>query len=567
MTKVTFNNYQYTRPDVEQMRKKMQTLLNEFSKADSKDKQNQLIAAINEHRSEFDSMWNLAHIRHTIDTNDEAYEKENDFFNDNLPKFQLIINEYYKCLVNSDYKDELKGYWGQQLFRIAEMTSKTVSDEIVDDLALENKLGSDYGKLCASAKIDFEGKEYNLAGLQPFMQSNDRAVREKAYKAFWNFFAENMEQFDEIYDKQVKVRHAMATKLGYKNFVEMGYDRMLRSDYRREQVAQFRDAVLKYIVPFATELRKRQVKRIGVDRLKAYDVGYHFKTGNPTPKGSPEWIVQKGKKMYNELSPETGNFFSFMLDRDLLDLVNKKGKAGGGYCTYISKEKSPFIFSNFNGTSHDIDVLTHEAGHAFQVFESRNYELPEYNWPTYEACEIHSMSMEFFTWPWMDEFFENDTTKYKYSHLASAILFIPYGVCVDEFQHWVYDNPEASAEERRAAWSDLEKKYLPHLDYDGIPYLENGGMWQKQGHIFQMPFYYIDYTLAQICAVQFWAKAQENKEASFEDYLRLCRAGGTRSFLELVDFANLESPFKHETIKNAVESIKTYLDNIDDLKL
>lgn len=567
---MTFNNYQYNRPNVEDLSNKIHDLLDAFNNAQSKDEQNKLIAEINTHRNQLESMWNLANIRHTINTKDETYEQENDFFNANMPKFQVIVNEYYDALVNSKYKEGLKNQWGAQLFRIAEMRSNTISEEVVADLAQENKLGSKYQKLKASAKIDFEGKEYNLAGLSPIMQSNDRNVRAKATTAFWSFFEENKNEFDSIFDDLVKTRNTIAQKLGYSNFVELGYDRMLRSDYRRDEVAKFRAAVLKYIVPYASELRERQAKRIGLDKASFmhYDVGYHFKSGNPTPKGSPEWIVEQGKKMYNELSPETSTFFSFMLDRNLLDLENKKNKAGGGYCTYISTEKSPFIFSNFNGTSHDIDVLTHEAGHAFQVFESRKFELPEYNWPTFEACEIHSMSMEFFTWPWMEGFFKEDTEKYKFSHLESAILFIPYGVCVDEFQHWVYDNPNATPTERNATWSALEKKYLPHLNYGDNEFLAQGGMWQKQGHIYEMPFYYIDYTLAQICALQFWNKAEnEDRANSFSDYLRLCKAGGSRSFLELVEFANLDSPFEEATIKDAIANVRTYLNAVDDMKL
>jgi M3 family oligoendopeptidase len=271
--------------------------------------------------------------------------------------------------------------------------------------------------------------------------------------------------------------------------------------------------------------------------------------------------------MYSELSPETKEFFDFMIENQLMDLISKKGKAGGGYCTYISKYKAPFIFSNFNGTSGDVDVLTHEAGHAFQVYSSRNYETPEYNFPTYEACEIHSMSMEFFTYPWMNLFFEEEVDKYKYFHLSEALLFIPYGVTVDEFQHFVYENPNATPRERKSAWRAIERKYLPHRNYEANEYLEKGGWWHQQGHIFETPFYYIDYTLAQICAFQFFKKATENREKAWSDYLRLCKAGGSASFLELVKLANLVSPFENGCIASVIDHIEAYLNNIDDTKL
>ena len=407
----------------------------------------------------------------------------------------------------------------------------------------------------------FEGKERNLSELEPFMQSQDRSMRKKTYEAYSNFFKENEAKFDEIYDKLVKVRHKIAKKLGYKNFVEVGYMRMQRSDYNAEMVATYREQVLKYIVPVAEKLKKRQAERLGLKELKYYDEPIKFLTGNAVPKGDYKHILNNAKTMYKELSEETNEFFNFMLDHELMDLLSKKGKAGGGYCTYISKYKSPFIFSNFNGTSGDIDVLTHEAGHAFQTYLSRSLEIPEYAFPTSEAAEIHSMSMEFLTWPWMNLFFEEQEQKYKFAHLSEAITFIPYGVTVDEFQHYVYENPEATPEERKLAWRKIEKKYLPGKDYEDNDFYNRGGFWFKQGHIFQVPFYYIDYTLAQVCAFQFWIKSHENRENAWKDYLALCKEGGSKPFLELLKVANLKNPFEEGCMKKVVEPLEEWLDN------
>jgi M3 family oligoendopeptidase len=342
---------------------------------------------------------------------------------------------------------------------------------------------------------------------------------------------------------------------------------MMRTDYDAEMVANFRNQVKDFIVPIATKLKERQQERIGVDQLKYYDEGFNFQSGNAIPKGNPEWIIENGQKMYEDLSKETGAFFSYMQENKLMDLVAKKGKAGGGYCTFIENYKAPFIFSNFNGTSGDIDVLTHEAGHAFQVYSSRHFEIPEYYWPTYESAEIHSMSMEFFTWPWMELFFKEDTDKYKFTHLSSALLFLPYGVSVDEFQHWVYENPTAAPSERKRQWREIEKKYLPHKNYDGNVYLENGGFWQRQGHIYNSPFYYIDYTLAQICAFQFWKRSIENREEAWADYVKLCNLGGSLSFTKLVKAANLISPFEDGCVESVVGVIEQWLNSVEDQKL
>ena len=280
--------------------------------------------------------------------------------------------------------------------------------------------------------------------------------------------------------------------------------------------------------------------------------------------GTPDDILRGADTMYSELSKDTDRFFQFMRSNNLMDLVNRENKATGGYCTYIDGYKSPYIFSNFNGTSGDIDVLTHEAGHAFQVFLSRNKTITEYNWPTYEACEIHSMSMEFFTWKWMPLFFGEDADKYYFSHMSSALQFLPYGVAVDEFQHFVYENPTATPSVRNQKWREIEQKYLPHRQYDGNTFLENGGFWQKQNHIFASPFYYIDYTLAEICAFQFWKKDRENHQKAWTDYVRLCKAGGSMSFLKLVDLANLRSPFEDGCVESVVGDITNWLDSIDD---
>jgi M3 family oligoendopeptidase len=395
----------------------------------------------------------------------------------------------------------------------------------------------------------------------------DRSERKAAQEAITRFFEENEKEFDEIYDELVKTRHQIAQKLGYKNYVQLGYDRLSRTDYDSKLVENYRKQVLEDIVPVATKLRERQQKRLQLSETKYYDEALEFLTGNATPKGEAEWIIENGQKMYREMSGETNEFFSFMLEHELLDLVAKKGKAGGGYCTYISKYKSPFIFSNFNGTSGDVDVLTHEAGHAFQVYCSREYKVPEYACPTLDACEIHSMSMEFFAWPWMKLFFNEDEEKYKFSHMSGALMFIPYGVLVDEFQHWVYENPDATPKQRKAVWRELEQKYLPHRDYADNDFLNRGGFWFKQGHIFNLPFYYIDYTLAQVCALQFWVKANEDRAAAWKDYLTLCQAGGSKSFLQLVELARLNNPFVDGCVKAAIEPIQQWLDSVNDALL
>ncbi|WP_339314250.1 M3 family oligoendopeptidase [Paenibacillus sp. FSL R10-2734] len=562
-----FDDYRYERPDVEKFKQDFNTLLKDLNDTSPLEVQKASITAINKLRNEFDTMQTLVSVRHSINTTDEFYKAEQDFMDEIGPVVQEYITDYYKALVHSKYRAEFEKEWGAQLLQLAEVSLRTFSPEIIEDLQLENKLSTEYSQLIASAKILFEGEERTLPQLAPFELSTDRDMRKSASEARFGFMSEHEAEFDRIYDELVKVRDRIAKKLGYSDFVQLGYDRMMRTDYNAEMVANFRKQVLEYIVPVSQQLKNRQTERLGLDELKYYDENFSFKTGNATPKGDPDWIVANGKKMYKELSPETDEFFNFMLDNNLVDLVSKKGKQGGGYCTYFSQYQAPFIFSNFNGTSGDIDVLTHEVGHAFQVYESRNINVPEYAFPTYEACEIHSMSMEFFAWPWMDLFFEEDADKYRFNHLSDSLQFIPYGVSVDEFQHFVYSNPEATPAERKQAWRDIEKKYLPHRNYEGNTYLEQGGFWHKQGHIFASPFYYIDYTLAQLCAFQFWKRSNEDFKTAWSDYLELCQAGGSKSFIKLVELAGLTSPFEDGCISSVIGDIEGWLNSINDKEL
>ena len=558
-----FSDYVYEKIDIKKVEKDILDLLLEFEQSNTFEQQVDIINRVNSVRNHFETMHVIVSIRYSINTTDVFYEKENEYMDEISPIYESLINKYYKIIIKSKFRSNLEEKYGKHFFNLIDVNLRTFNDDVIVDLQNENKLNTSYRKLRASAKILFDGKERNLSQMIPFTQSVNRDTRIKAQKLVTKFFEDNENEFDEIYDKLVKLRHKMAIKLGYDNFVKLAYDRLGRTDYDDVMVENYRLQVFNEIVPIYLNLRKNQAKRLKLDSFKYYDEPLNYLSGNAMPKGNSEWILENGKKMYSELSKETNEFFKFMVDRELLDLESKKGKSGGGYCTFINDKKAPFIFSNFNGTSGDIDVLTHEAGHAFQVYMSRNYELPEYTWPTLEACEIHSMSMEFLTWPWMESFFKEDTKKYKHSHLSGALLFIPYGVTVDEFQHYIYKNPNISPNERKKKWREIEKKYMPNKDYGENDFLNNGGFWFRQGHIFTDPFYYIDYTLAQISAFEFFNKANNNRDKTWIDYLELCKAGGSKSFLDLLKVGNLNNPFEDGTIKKIVGPISKWLEEND----
>ena len=557
-----YSEFPYKRLTVDSQNALMVDWLVRFEDAESAEDQITVLEEVDDASREYASYVSIASLNFSRNINDEAAKSEKDYYDSIGPDIQEVYNKLDQAVDASRFKADLTEKWGATFLEKIEMELKTFDPKIMDMLRKETELRNEYTKLTAGAKIEFDGKSYNLAGLGPFHTHEDRDLRKRSVAARFQWFEDNADEFDELYDKLVKLRHDIATTLGYKNFVELGYLRMGRSDYGPDEVANFRKQIVDHVVPIVTELLEQKKSILGLDHLYFYD-GINFKEGDPKPKGTPEELVAGAQEMYHELSPETGEFFDIMVNEELMDLVNREGKRPGGFCTSFPKYDRPYIFSNFNGTDHDITVLTHEAGHAFQCYSSRNQPLVSYLWPTMEAAEIHSMSMEFFTWPWMEQFFKEETDRFKYKHIAGSLSFLPYGACVDHFQHWVYENPEATPKDRKNKWLELESIYLPNRDYDDIEFPKSGGIWQGQLHIYQMPFYYIDYTLAQTCAFQFWMKSEENREKAWDDYVRLCKAGGSLPFTGLVELAGLELPFDDGCLESVVEKVSNWLDSVN----
>ena len=561
-----YSELHYERIDVEKSREAMAELVNRFSNSDSAEDQVNAIMDANESASEYQSYASIASLNFSRDINDDKAKAEKDYYDSIGPDMMEIGDSFDKVVDQSQFKSELSEKWGDKFLKDIETSLKTFDPKIKGMLKEETDLRNEYTKLTAGAKIEFDGKEYNLAGLGPFHSDMDRDVRKSSYEARFKWFGQNSDALDDIYDKLVKLRHKIAVTLGYENFIELGYMRMGRSDYGPNEVSNFRKQIVDHVVPVVNKLIDTKKEILGLDHLYFYD-GINFKEGDPKPKGTPDELVEAAQRMYHELSDETGQFFDMMVNEELMDLVNRDGKRPGGFCTSFPKYDRPYIFSNFNGTDHDITVLTHEAGHAFQCYSSRKQPLLSYLWPTMEAAEIHSMSMEFFTWPWMEKFFKEETDRFKYKHIAGSLSFLPYGACVDHFQHWVYENPSATPKERNQKWLDLESSYMPNRDYDDLEFPKTGGIWQGQLHIYQMPFYYIDYTLAQTCAFQFWIKDQQDSEKAWKDYVHLCKAGGSLSFTKLVSLAGLELPFNDGCLESVVKHVSEWLDNIDPKEL
>lgn len=562
-----FQEYAYQHMDALSLQKQLSELAEQIQQAKTIEQVQDCIKKVDTIRRFVATQVSLVEIRHTVDTKDAYYTKEQEYLDTVLPELEKDYEKINRALLESSFLEELKHRLPETFFLQKEMDLKAFDPIIIEDMQEENRLMTKYQALIASAEIPFDGEIYNLSSLEVKTNSSDRQVRKRALQAYWNWFEQHEEEVAQIFDQMIKVRTRMAQKLGYDNFIALGYARMHRYDYNQEDVAKYRRQVLKDVVPLCSALYKRQQKRLGYDTLHAWDEKVEFLQGNPTPKYDRAELVKRAQKMYHELSKETGVFFDFMVEHDLLDLDSKPGKAAGGYCTFMPDYKSPFIFANFNQTQHDAEVLTHEAGHAYQIYESRDIYPSDCVWPTYESCEIHSMSMEFFTHPWMQSFFEEDTNRYYYSHMAGSLKFLPYGVLVDHFQHEVYTHPEMSHKERMDTWRRLEKEYLPHKNYEEVEILERGGWWMRQAHIFMSPFYYIDYTLAQVCAMQFWARMENKDPKAFEDYQHICKIGGTLPFRKIVKEAGLIVPFEEGCLAQVTGSVSQWLDEISEEEL
>ena len=554
-----FQDMPYQRVDFAQVESKMKELMEAFDRAPDGPGQFAVHQQYYGLMDQVNSLVTIGNIRFDVDTSDAFYSGEHEYYDQQLPVLRNLVLEYEKKLYDSPHRAYLEEKIGPVAFRNMEISRKAMDEKLIPLMQEENALVMEYNKLIASAKIDFDGKELNLSLMRPYTVSRNREVRKAAWGKISVFFQENKEQLDQIFDKLVKNRTAQAQKMGYGNYLELGYYRMNRNCYGKEEVEAFRSQVKAYFVPFAEKLHERRRKRLGLEALKLYDESVYFKEGNPAPCGTPEEIMAAGQKMYRELSPETGEFFDFMMANELFDVLGRKTKRAGGYMTYIPLYNSPLFFANFNGTSGGVDVITHECGHAFQGYLSGMDPIREHADITMETAEIHSMSMEFFTEKWMPLFFGERAGDYVDMHLEDAAAFIPYGCMVDEFQHIVYGNPEMTPAERNRAWLDLEKAYRPHLDYDGDPFFAQGGFWQKQLHIYNYPLYYIDYCLAQTCALQYKVKMDGDFVGAWESYLHLCRLSASDFFTNMITEVGLRSPFESGCLKNIVEKLEKYV--------
>ena len=562
---MTFSEIQYERIDLDALKAELAALTERLCTARSFEEAEAAFLVMNDLDGRtMRTMRTVAQIRRDIDTRNEFYDGEMKFYNRELPKVQPLKQAWTDALLRSPFRGKLEEKYGEVALLNAELANRTFKPEIVEDLQKENELVSRYTKLIASAQIPFDGKTCTISQMEPYKLSTDDEKRRAAWKAEGKWFKSNGKELDAIYDELVALRHGMAIKLGHKSYTPLGYDRMQRNCYTERDVETFRKAVQDYVVPLCKRIYMEQAKRMGFEfPLSFADKDLAFRSGNPRPVGDADAVLAAGTKFYSELSPETKEFWNGMMEKQMMDVCSRPGKAMGGYCTGVYAAKSPFIFANFNGTAHDVKVITHEAGHAFAFHVNRDRVPSESMTPSLEGCEVHSMAMEFFAEDWAEDFFGADGDKFRYTHLAERLCFIPYGTMVDHFQHVIYEYPEFGPKERHMVWQELMGLYMPWVRPDDILFYGEGKAWQRQAHIYKRPFYYIDYCLAQTVALQFWAMLRENRDAAWKTYMDYTKLGGSMVFTDLLAAAGLRSPFDPACLKEIAVKAKEYLDNFD----
>ena len=558
-----FNEMTYTRPDIGALLARCKELAAKAAAAPDGDALVRLYYEQSEAFAEYNTAANLANIHYTCDTRDEYWKAEQDFFDANGPAVTNASVEISRAFLANPHVDALTEKFGTTCVAGMKNAVLGMDDRTVELQQQFNALVSRYQQIYGGALVELDGKQLTIPQLTLYKQSTDPAMRRKAYEAEAVYFDAHRAEFDEIYDKMVKNRNEQARILGYNDYSELSYIRMNRIGYGPAEVAALRQEVVEQVVPMIQKALALRNKRTGIENPMFWDSTISFADGNPVPHGSYDELMAGARKMYHELSPETAEFIDFMQDNEMFDVLSRPGKMSGGYEEMLPDYKTPFIFANWNGTAGDVDVLTHEAGHALEGYLAARSpkNIPEdIQCPGMESAEIHSMSMEFLTAPWHHLFFKEDTDKYELLHAEDSFIFLPYGCMVDEFQHIMYQQPDLTPDERNAVWLELEKKYRPWNKFGDLPFYGRGAGWQRQLHIFECPFYYIDYCLATAIALQFFVASLKDHKDAWQRYMKLTNLAGMATYTELAESAGMKAPFTKGSLTELSRAVADWIE-------
>ena len=558
-----FKELKFPRPDFEVFKSLYENAIERVEEAQQGDDILEILFEVDELSRRITDVLNATIVRHTIDTTDERYEQDHLWFEENRPLFEKCIMDFNDVITNSPFRSYVEEKIGPMYFIKTDVKRKSFCEENIPLRQRENELMQEYEQLIGSCKEEVLGSPRSFGELQGMLSDNDREVRKAAFKSFSNFLHNNETRFEEIWSELITVRNQMGRNLGYDNYIPLAYLERLRLEYGEKEVDDFRQQIVDEIVPLCAKIYEFQAKALGLDELKVYDEKIIFADGNPKPAGDKDYMFNETVKMLRDMSPETDEFIGFMLDHELIDYDSRPEKAPREYATIFPARKAPFIFYHFDGSPTSLRSLHEGMGYAFAGYKAaRRQHLEEYYASSSDIMEVHAMSMVYFANKYATEFFGDDAKKYVFFNLHNYITFIPFASAVDEFQHICYKNPDLTPKERTHIWRDLEKKYMPWRKYDeDDEFMEQGGYWYHKPHFFLYPFFYIEYAMATINALEMYQKYEERPSTAWKEFLELTDLGGSKSYLETLKLSNITPAFKEGAVANSIQYVKKLMED------
>ena len=492
----------------------------------------------------------------TCHTDDEDIQKSWMQFVENVqPKLSEYSDILNRRLVEHQALDELPERFGI-LVKGIKTDIAIFREENIPLSTQVTKLVTEYNEICGAQMVEFDGEQKTFAQMAIYFENTDRKIREDAWKSVSERRFEDNERVSEIYDELIQIRHKMATNAGFEGFQQYMFASMHRFDYSIEDCLEFHESIETVCQPLRHRTDGERMRDLGVDSLRPWDMGVDVKGRPPLqPFNDVQEMVDGCSRIFHNMSEELGNYFDQLDANDCLDLDSRKGKAPGGYQYYLQKSRLPFIFMNAAGTQRNIETMIHEAGHAFHSFYSGHLDLIHERDSPIEFAEVASMSMELLTHPHWEEFYDNkDADRARRKHLEDIISFMPWMATIDAFQHWVYANPNHSREERAEKWLELGERFGPKVDMTGFEDIHKVS-WQRQGHLFGVPFYYVEYGIAQLGALQMWKYHRRDTQDALDRYKAGLSLGYTRGLTELFQASGLELSFSESYVGELIGEI------------
>ncbi len=479
------------------------------------------------------------------------------------PKLKPAQNALRSKYLDSPHRSALPGERYQVYDRSQENRRQLYREANIPRETELSELEQQYQKIIGAMTVTFHDKEYTPSQMAPFLEEPDRETRQEAWELVAARRLADADKLDELFDRMLKLRVAIANEAGFDSYTEYAYRSRERFDYGVEQAVAFQEAIERVVVPLAKGLQEERRKSLNVDTLRPWDLAVDPLGRAPLrPFDDPEKLAEGTRTIFEKVDPELAEQFRFLHDHALLDLANRKGKAPGGYQTTLEDDRLPFIFMNAVGIDGDLRTLLHEGGHAFHSLACRGESLAAYREAPIEFCEVASMSMELLGARDTKVFYEEADAERSYRHLLEEIILIlPWIATVDAFQHWIYANPNHKHSERRKAWTGLLDRFGGIVDWTGHQDAREHS-WHRQLHIFLYPFYYIEYGIAQLGALQIWRRSLEDRAAAVDGYRNALSLGGSRPLPELFEAAGIRFDFSQETLSPLIDAVRAELSRL-----